>query len=82
MPGRHGWWLFIVMAGFAITFASCAKEEICENSCVTSHDGDCDDGGEGAEYSICDCGTDCGDCGTRWALGHNARGRHCSGDPD
>ena len=28
-------------------------------------DGECDDGGEGASYTECSFGTDCGDCGTR-----------------
>jgi hypothetical protein len=30
-----------------------------------ANDGACDDGGPGADYSVCPCGTDCGDCGTR-----------------
>ena len=29
-------------------------------------DGYCDDGGPGSEYSICDLGSDCTDCGTRF----------------
>ena len=37
----------------------------CTNQCRYSFDGDCDDGGPGAEYSICFQGTDCGDCGRR-----------------
>ena len=28
-------------------------------------DGDCDDGGPGAEFTLCDLGTDCTDCGPR-----------------
>jgi len=38
---------------------------LCSNSCGTAYDGECDDGGPGADYSVCDCGTDCYDCGTR-----------------
>lgn len=42
---------------------------ICTNACgeggVWNNDGSCDDGGPGSEYFACDCGTDCGDCGTR-----------------
>jgi hypothetical protein len=38
---------------------------LCENTCTYSNDGQCDDGGPGADYSICDLGTDCNDCGPR-----------------
>lgn len=37
----------------------------CSNTCTWANDGACDDGGPGSEFSVCDCGTDCGDCGTR-----------------
>jgi len=37
----------------------------CSNTCVFRHDGDCDDGGPGSEYSVCSYGTDCIDCGSR-----------------
>ena len=38
----------------------------CSNTCkVHSTDGWCDDGGLGSEYSLCDLGTDCTDCGVR-----------------
>ena len=37
----------------------------CDNTCSHASDGDCDDGGPGAEYSLCAHGTDCADCGTR-----------------
>jgi hypothetical protein len=42
-------------------------EGICEESCFASWSGDgtCDDGGEGARYSICNLGSDCIDCGAR-----------------
>ena len=39
----------------------------CSNSCGYSLDGDCDDGGNGAEYSSCSLGQDCYDCGSRSA---------------
>ena len=35
----------------------------CRNDCVHASDGDCDDGGEGAEYNVCYEGSDCDDCG-------------------
>lgn len=38
----------------------------CTNTCTYANDGDCDDGGPGADYSLCDYGTDCGDCGSRY----------------
>lgn len=40
----------------------------CSNSCfLLSSDGICDDGGPGSEFSICQEGTDCEDCGIRKA---------------
>ena len=38
---------------------------ICTNSCEFANDGECDDGGEGADFDECSLGTDCGDCGPR-----------------
>ena len=37
----------------------------CNDSCKYESDGDCDDGGVGAEYDHCDYGSDCIDCGDR-----------------
>lgn len=37
----------------------------CTNSCRHAGDGDCDDGGPGSDYSLCELGTDCADCGPR-----------------
>ncbi len=39
--------------------------EMCQNSCWYPNDGDCDDGGANSQYSLCQYGTDCGDCGPR-----------------
>jgi len=36
---------------------------ICLETCMYSRDGDCDDGGPGSDYSFCELGTDCADCG-------------------
>jgi hypothetical protein len=41
-------------------------EELCSNTCIYAFDGDCDDGGPNSDYSFCDLGTDCGDCGPRF----------------
>ena len=38
---------------------------VCYNTCRYSKDGDCDDGGAGAEFAACSAGTDCHDCGER-----------------
>lgn len=38
---------------------------VCDNTCHYASDGDCDDGGEGAEYGLCTSGSDCHDCGQR-----------------
>jgi len=40
----------------------------CSNTCHFSFDGDCDDGGHGSDYSYCQLGTDCADCGVRYPL--------------
>ena len=37
----------------------------CYDACSHASDGDCDDGGSGAEYATCDFGYDCADCGVR-----------------
>lgn len=37
----------------------------CSDGCPYQNDGMCDDGGPGSLYSVCDFGTDCGDCGPR-----------------
>jgi hypothetical protein len=41
--------------------------EGCTDTCRWAADGECDDGGEGALYSVCALGTDCSDCGARAA---------------
>ena len=38
---------------------------VCDDTCTYANDGTCDDGGAGAAYSLCDLGSDCGDCGSR-----------------
>jgi hypothetical protein len=50
----------------------CLGEGLCEDSCFTSNDDVCDDGGTGALFSICALGTDCSDCGVR--LGFSSGG--------
>lgn len=37
----------------------------CSDDCRFARDGECDDGGSGADYRLCPCGADCSDCGKR-----------------
>lgn len=48
------------LGGFDGTF-----DTVCENSCRSPNDGDCDDGGIGSAYAYCALGSDCTDCGGR-----------------
>jgi hypothetical protein len=41
------------------------ETEICLDTCDYAGDGECDDGGPGSDFVICEYGTDCTDCGTR-----------------
>lgn len=43
----------------------CECTNTCEATPLWANDGDCDDGGVGAEYTGCVTGTDCIDCGPR-----------------
>lgn len=38
---------------------------LCTDTCTYAADGECDDGGEGSTFDVCDLGTDCTDCGPR-----------------
>ena len=42
-----------------------AAAPLCSNTCEYASDGDCDDGGPGSDFSVCEFGTDCNDCGPR-----------------
>jgi hypothetical protein len=37
----------------------------CTNTCYSSNNGKCDDGGQGSEFDNCCLSTDCNDCGAR-----------------
>ena len=54
--------LSVIMSG---CFPNNQEDELCSNSCQYANDGECDDGGPNSQYSLCDCGTDCNDCGER-----------------
>lgn len=42
-----------------------AQVLVCDNACRWSYDGECDDGGPGAQHAVCPYGSDCYDCGPR-----------------
>lgn len=39
--------------------------QICSDTCASARDTECDDGGPGSLYSVCEFGSDCADCGIR-----------------
>ena len=59
--------LFCVVAvlAFACFGLTASAQELCTDNCPSSGDGECDDGGPGSLYDICDLGSDCTDCGVR-----------------
>ena len=61
----------LLVAAMAIAVSNQVVAGFCTNTCTYSTDGGCDDGGRGSEFSSCDIGTDCIDCGTRAALCSN-----------
>jgi hypothetical protein len=54
---------------------------ICMGTCNYASDGDCDDGGPGAEYAACAQGTDCSDCGPRALNPPNTNGAQAPPPP-
>ena len=55
----HGFLLLLQLSG------TVGQRIECSNMCIYPVDGDCDDGGPGAEFTSCQLGTDCFDCGSR-----------------
>jgi len=54
--------------------------DLCADTCRWAADGECDDGGPGSGYDLCEIGTDCTDCGPRPAAGSCASvGEPCDG---
>ncbi|MCG3137299.1 MAG: hypothetical protein HJJLKODD_01142 [Phycisphaerae bacterium] len=53
-----------------------SEQEYCEDYCDFAADGECDDGGPGADYSACDYGSDCTDCGVRFPEAARTAKRH------
>ena len=52
----------------------------CDNTCRFANDGECDDGGPGAQHSqYCECGTDCADCNRRDTCTYNGPACPCGG---
>jgi hypothetical protein len=54
-----------LIAAAALPASSSAQSMLCTNTCSTAFDNECDDGGPGSLYSICELGSDCSDCGPR-----------------
>ena len=67
-PATANWRPEVVVArrGLAtfLLLVPCVSSQ-CLNTCSYASDGACDDGGPGADYSYCNLGTDCYDCGSR-----------------
>ena len=53
---------------------------LCNNECRHAGDGDCDDGGPMCDFSLCDFGSDCFDCGMRQESERPADGAMCMRD--
>jgi len=73
VPGRGS--VYIMVSAFGagtgpfslnIQASSEGAEVLCSNTCVHAYDFDCDDGGPGSDFGICELGTDCADCGPRY----------------
>ena len=56
-----------------------SSQTLCSNTCQYANDDECDDGGEGSLYSICDLGSDCADCGPRGGGGNPFNSGYSSG---
>ena len=52
-------------AGESIYATDAAFQGGCANTCASTTDGHCDDGGPGSETTTCAFGSDCTDCGSR-----------------
>lgn len=44
------------------------RKELCDDTCIFSGDGECDDGGPGSATDYCGFGRDCTDCGMRYEV--------------
>ena len=78
-PGDSGCWIsssravaepgavisLSILADLTSSSVCVVSGSVCESTCATAGDGECDDGGLGALYDVCDLGTDCVDCGAR-----------------
>lgn len=67
--------LFVAVAIAAIA-VGCLPEQSdneteCSDTCQYANNGVCDDGGPNSVSQLCDCGTDCADCGERLTIDCN-----------
>ena len=58
--------IVVVLLFCILGLANCQPDPVCFNDCSDYYDGSCDDGGSGHDYSLCEYGHDCWDCGTRF----------------
>ena len=68
LPFTHGARSYAVCTGHNTTAADAQAVAVatkCENTCPYAYDGWCDDGQAGAQFDVCESGTDCHDCGAR-----------------
>ena len=67
-----GGWVLCAVEGYASPppplpppYVPGGLQVTCNENCYHTSDGDCDDGGQGSEYSLCEICGDCADCGPR-----------------
>ena len=63
-PGA-AWIACLLSSGRPVGDGSATTSAGCTDQCMYAPDGECDDGGLGAGYSLCAWGSDCSDCGDR-----------------
>ena len=63
-PGA-AWIACSLSSGLPVADGSSTTSAGCTDQCIYAPDGECDDGGLGAAYSLCAWGSDCSDCGDR-----------------
>ena len=79
-PNAAGWAVYKRVGAPASLPLLPAGAMICDETCAggpddKSKDGECDDGGPGAEWDHCEYGTDCEDCGARTTRRRRVRPR-------
>ena len=63
-----------------ITYTCVQGGAMCNNTCGSAGDEECDDGGRGCLTSLCEFGSDCQDCGERVEGDRLPDGTDCPGE--